>query len=94
MNSDRTVYAPEMDEGGNGVVRVPTCKNRANSSRSIFCCLLIPFFFSTHLFIHSLPNIHTYTRKCIYKCLPRFKSRADISILRDVLFILEICVRP
>lgn len=24
MNSDRTVYAPEMDEGGNGVVRVPS----------------------------------------------------------------------
>lgn len=67
MHSDRTVYAPEMDEEGNGVVRAASHrhvnKNRVNSSRSILCCLLIPFFFffSIPLFIHSTPTYaHTY----------------------------------
>lgn len=92
MNSDRTVYAPEMDVEGNGVAPRLSVKIVWIHHDRYFARLFNPFFFffffSIHSSIHSspLPIIHEY----IYKCLPRFKSRADISILRDVLFILEI----
>ena len=104
MNSDRTVYAPEMDVEGNGVaprlsVKIVWIHHDRYFARlfnpfffffffSFFYPFFFFFFFSIHSSIHSspLPITHEY----IYKCLPRFKSRADISILRDVLFILEI----
>lgn len=67
MNSDRTVYAPEMDEGGNGVVRVPSQRVKI-VRKFITIDILLPFnsFLFFHSFIHSFPpkytHIHTQMR--------------------------------
>ena len=71
MNSDRTVYAPEMDVEGNGVAPRLGVKIVWIHHDRYFARLFNPFFFFfffpfIHLFIHPPSQLHTntYTNVC------------------------------
>lgn len=71
MNSDRTVYAPEMDVEGNGVAPRLSVKIVWIHHDRYFARLFNPFFFFfffpfIHLFIHPPSQLHTntYTNVC------------------------------